>query len=149
MADNKTVETGASVEAFLDGIADDRRRTDAYALLDLMRQITGVEAKMWGPSIVGFGKYRYRYDSGREGEMLRVGFSPRKANLALYMTSRDDHLQELLARLGRHKHGASCLYITKLSDVDEEVLRAIIARSWMLASQTHGEQEQHAAGDQG
>lgn len=139
MAGNKTVESDASVEAFLDSVADDRRRQDAYALLDLMRQVTGVEARMWGTSIVGFGKYRYRYDSGREGEMLRVGFSPRKANLALYLISKDDQLRDQLSGLGRHKQGASCLYIGKLADVDEEILRAVIARSWMLASETHGE----------
>jgi hypothetical protein len=84
MAGNKTVETDASVEVFLDEVVDDGRRQDAYALRDLMRDVTGVEPRMWGPSIVGFGKYHYKYESGREGEMLRVGFSPRKSNFALF-----------------------------------------------------------------
>lgn len=139
MGENKTVETGASVDQFLDGIVNEKRRADARALLDLMRRVTGVEARMWGPSIVGFGKYRYRYDSGREGEMLRVGFSPRKANLSLYLISKDDEYSRMLARLGKHRTGGSCLYINNLRDVDLEVLERMIARSWELAAAQHGE----------
>ncbi|MDQ3332553.1 MAG: DUF1801 domain-containing protein, partial [Planctomycetota bacterium] len=85
MAENQTQETDASVEAFLESVEHPGRRADSNVLLDLMRRVTGAPPKMWGPAIIGFGKYHYRYDSGREGDMLRVGFSPRKANLALYV----------------------------------------------------------------
>lgn len=130
MSENKTVETEASVAAFLETVDSSARREDARALLDIMRRVTGAEPKMWGPSIIGFGKYHYRYDSGREGEMLRVGFSPRKANLALYLTPKGDDFVALLSKLGKHKTGSSCLYVNKLSDIDLEVLEALISQTW-------------------
>lgn len=130
MPENKTQETSADVRSFLDTIDNTTRREDAFALLELMTRITGVEPKMWGPAIIGFGKYHYRYESGREGDMLRVGFSPRKANLAIYLIAKDDHYQTLLSRLGKHKTGASCLYVNKLADVDRQVLETLVARSW-------------------
>lgn len=139
MADNKTVETDASVDAFLDGVENDKRRQDARALLELMQRVTGVEPRMWGPSIVGFGKYHYRYESGREGDMLRVGFSPRKAKLSLYMIVKDDEYARLLEKLGKFKTGGSCLYINKLEDVDLSTLEALVARSWRLAAEKYGE----------
>lgn len=136
--ENQTRETGASVQAFIKGIDNETRRKDAAAVLALMTRVTGTKAKMWGPAIVGFGKYHYKYDSGREGEMLRVGFSPRKANLALYLIAKDDTYDDARARLGKHKTGGSCLYINKLSDVDAKVLEGMIKRSWQLANKRFG-----------
>jgi hypothetical protein len=130
MTENKTQVTGANVEKFLDGVENKTRRNDARALVDIMRRVTGADAKMWGPSIIGFGEYHYRYESGREGHSFRVGFSPRKSNLALYLLQKDEHYEELLARLGKHGTGASCLYVSKLADVDPDVLEELIRRSW-------------------
>ena len=141
MSENKTVETGASVDAFLETVDSSTRREDARAVIEIMRRVTGVEPKMWGPSIIGFGKYHYRYDSGREGEMPRVGFSPRKANLVLYLTSKDGGFVTLLSRLGKHKTGASCLYVNKLSDIDVEVLEALISQSWEASREQYGDPE--------
>lgn len=139
MTENQTRETDASVEEFLEGVEHRGRRDDAYVLLELMRRATGVEPKMWGPAIIGFGKYHYRYDSGREGDMLRVGFSPRKANLALYLIAKGAGFEELISRLGKHKRGASCLYINKLDDVDSSVLESMISLSWELSRDRYGE----------
>lgn len=139
MAENLTRETEASVEAFLDGVEHRGRREDAYVLLDLMRRVTGTLPKMWGPAIIGFGSYHYVYDSGREGDMLRVGFSPRKANLALYLIVRGEGFDDLLARLGRHKTGASCLYINRLADIDPHVLELLVAHSWDAACEKFGD----------
>jgi hypothetical protein len=130
MTQNKTQATGANVEKFLDGVENKTRRNDARALVDIMRRVTGTDAKMWGPSIIGFGEYHYRYESGREGDFFRVGFSPRKSNLALYLLQKDEHYEELLGRLGKHGTGASCLYVNKLADVDPDVLEELIRRSW-------------------
>jgi hypothetical protein len=138
MAANQTVETDASVQEFLASIENGRRRQDAAELLEVMRRATGVEPKMWGPAIVGFGKYQYRYESGREGEMLRVGFSPRKANLAVYLIAKDAQLGERMKSLGKYKTGASCLYVSKLSDVDLEVLEELVVRSWQVAQEQYG-----------
>ena len=139
MAENITRETDASVQAFLAEVEHEGRREDARVLVDLMRRATGVEPKMWGTAIIGFGKYRYRYESGREGEMLRVGFSPRKANLALYFTAKGDAFRELLPRLGKHKTGGSCLYVNRLKDVDLGVLEQLVAASWERAREVWGE----------
>lgn len=129
MAENKTQKNDASVEDFLNSVENDRRREDSFVVLDMMKDITGEEPAMWGSSIVGFGTYHYKYDSGREGDMPIVGFSPRKQSLTLYiMTGFDDH-KELRQKLGKHKVGKSCLYINKLSDVDEAVLREMVADS--------------------
>lgn len=138
MAQNQTVETDASVEDFLEGVENERRREDAYALLEIMRRATGVEPKMWGPAIIGFGRYHYRYDSGREGDMLRVGFSPRKANLALYLIAKDARFDAMLKDLGKHKTGGSCLYVNKLSDIDAAVLEQMVDHSWQLADEKFG-----------
>ena len=130
MADNKTLKTSASVDEFLAAVPNRRRREDGHALLDMMTEITGLEPAMWGPSIVGFGEYHYRYESGREGDMPLTGFSPRSRSLSLYIMSGFDGYEELLADLGRHKTGVSCLYINKLDDVDVEVLRELITKSY-------------------
>ncbi len=128
MAENKTRKTGASVSEFLASVQNKRRRADGETLLAMMRDATGLEPEMWGPSIIGFGSYHYKYESGREGDMFLVGFSPRKANLSLYLMGFDGR-EELLARLGKHRMGASCLYVNKLADVDADVLRELIEAS--------------------
>jgi Domain of unknown function (DU1801) len=123
MPENKTKPTGVNVEAFLDKVADEDQRQDAYTLIQLMRDITGEEPKMWGPSIVGFGSHHYIYESGREGDICQLGFSPRKGNLVVYcMGGADD---ALLKKLGKYKATKGCVYIKKLADVDLGVLRKI------------------------
>lgn len=129
MADIKTKENDASVEAFLDAVPNERKRNDSYAIVKMMKEITGEEPKMWGTSIVGFGRYHYKYASGREGDMPVVGFSPRKQNLTFYVVPVIDDYDELREKLGKHKVGKVCLYINKLDDVNQEVLREIVSRS--------------------
>ena len=126
MAESKTRATGASVDEFLAGVEHPVRRRDGLRLLELMRDITGEEPEMWGPTIVGFGRYHYKYETGREGDAAAVGFSPRKASLSLYGLTNGPEAAELLPRLGKHKTGAGCLYVNKLEDVDEAVLADLI-----------------------
>ncbi len=130
MAENKTRKTGADVEGFLAGVDNARRKADSQTLLAMMKRITGLEPEMWGPSIVGFGSYHYRYDSGREGDMPMTGFSPRKQSLTVYVMPGFAGSEDLLARLGKHRTSVSCLYINKLADVDQEVLAELIGRSF-------------------
>ncbi|WP_298496125.1 DUF1801 domain-containing protein [uncultured Maritimibacter sp.] len=126
MTENKTRPTGASVEDFLAAAEPERRREDALALDGLFREVTGWAPRLWGPSIVGYGSYHYRYETGREGDFLATGFSPRKANLVVYIMPGYQDYSALLEDLGKHKLGKSCLYINRLSDVDEAVLRRLI-----------------------
>ena len=126
MSDNKTVATDADVTAFLQAVEHPTRRADGLALDQMFREITGWTPRLWGPSIVGYGKYHYRYDSGREGDFLATGFSPRKANLSIYVMPGYQDYSAILKRLGKHKTGAACLYITKLADVDMGVLADLI-----------------------
>ena len=126
MAELKTKSTAVSVAEFLQTIEHPERRADGEAVCAMMARITGEEPRMWGPSIIGFGSYHYRYDSGHEGTMCRLGFSPRKAELVLYLLSGADGEAEQLARLGKHRTGKSCLYIKRLSDVDTGVLETLI-----------------------
>lgn len=128
MAELKTKETKASVAAFLQKQAPERRK-DCRAVLKMMQEATGAKARMWGTSIVGFGKYRYRYDSGREGEWMVLGFSPRKGDLTLYVLPGLKAHAALLKRLGKHKTGKSCLYLKTLDDVDQKVLKEILKRA--------------------
>ncbi|MFN5632112.1 MAG: DUF1801 domain-containing protein [Sphingomonadales bacterium] len=121
-AENKTQATVARVEDFVTGIADENQRADARSLIAMMTRLSGEPATMWGPSIIGFGRYRYRYDSGREGEMCRIGFSPRKGQTVLYLIDGFEGHAELMAKLGKHKTGKSCLYVKLLSDIDLVVL---------------------------
>ena len=130
MAETKTRPTGAGVESFIDAVENPTRREDARTVLAMMERNTGCEPKMWGPSIIGFGSYHYRYDSGHEGIACRLGFSPRKAQLVLYVLTETEGEAELLARLGKHKIGKCCLYINKLADVDMGVLEALTRRAW-------------------
>jgi hypothetical protein len=131
--ENKTKATDAKVASFIATVENPARRADAETLLALYAEVTGIEATMWGPSIIGYGSYHYKYDSGREGDMCRAGFSPRKGNLALYLMggySNPDtqaRMDDLRTKLGKHKSGASCLYINKLADVDIAVLREMVA----------------------
>jgi hypothetical protein len=126
MAEMKTKETGENVEKFLTGVADPARREDSFAVLELMREASKEEPKMWGPSIVGFGNQHYRYESGREGDWFTLGFSPRKEALTLYLSGGLEPHAPLLERLGKHKTGKGCLYIKKLSDVDIRTLRTLL-----------------------
>ncbi|MFT7188602.1 MAG: hypothetical protein ACI9AV_001870 [Sediminicola sp.] len=129
MIENKTKPTKASVIRFLNSIENETRRNDSFVLIEKMTEITGKPAVMWGDSLVGFGSYHYKYDSGREGDMMLIGFSPRKHNLILIMTG-FDRFDELLHKLGGHKTGKSCLYIKKLSDIDIDILKELIVISY-------------------
>ena len=127
MAQNKTQITDVDPASFVASIDHPTRQSDAEVLLELMRRVTGCEPKMWGPSIVGFGRYHYRYESGREGEFMLTGFSPRKANIVVYTMPGYEDLEEQLGELGKHRLGKSCLYINKLADIDLAVLEQIVA----------------------
>ena len=126
MAENKTKPTKLSVPEFINGITDETRRADAKVLVKLMQSATGKKAQMWGPSIIGFGSYHYKYESGREGDMPLVGFSPRKAATVLYGMGEG---KALLAKLGKHTTGKGCVYIKKLADVDHQVLEAVLVKA--------------------
>ena len=139
MAENKTRPTGLGVDAFLATVADEARRADCVQLLGLMGRVTGEPAVMWGDSIVGFGSVHYRYDSGREGDMPLVGFSPRKGDLSLYVLSGDEGEAALLARLGRHKAGKACLDVRRLADVDMAVLEELVAEAVAATRRRYGE----------
>lgn len=129
MAENKTKPTRQSVEKFLKSIKDEKVRRDTLALLEIFKQVTKEEPKMWGSSIVGFGQYHYKYASGREGDSPLTGFSPRKQNLTLYLTAGFDGYGELLGNLGRHTTGKACLYIKTLDDVHLPTLKKLIQQS--------------------
>lgn len=138
MAELKTRLTDASVDAFLQSVADERKRQDSFALLQLLQEVTGESPRMWGDAIVGFGDYRYFYASGRGGDWFVAGFSPRKQNLTLYVMGGFEPHAELLGRLGKHKLGKGCLYINKLQDVDQDVLRDLMAVSVEEARKSAG-----------
>lgn len=126
MAELKTKVNDASVEAFLKGVSHEKRREDSFRVLELMKKVTNEPAEMWGSSIVGFGRQNYKYASGREGEWMCVGFSPRKQSLSLYGLKHDE---KLLGQLGKYKTGKSCLYVNKLEDVDMDVLEELVKAS--------------------
>lgn len=128
-SENKTQATKASVSAFIDAVADPDQKKDAKTIAALMQKHTGEKPTMWGPSIIGFGSYSYKYDSGREGQMCRIGFSPRKGQTVLYMMNGYEGEPELMAKLGKHKTGKSCLYVKKLADIDMTVLEQLVQRS--------------------
>jgi len=129
MSNLKTALNDGSVEDFLNSVEDEKKREDSNNILNLMQDITGEEPKMWGDSIVGFGSYHYKYASGREGDWFQTGFSPRKQNMTLYIMAGFDRYEELLAKLGKYKTGKSCLYVKKLEDVDQDVLRELVTQS--------------------
>ena len=139
MADNKTTVTDVAVDEYLSQVEPERRRVDAQRLDQIFREASGFAPRMWGPSIVGYGRYHYRYESGREGDFLATGFAPRKANLVIYIMPGYTDFSAILARLGKHKIGKSCLYINKLDDIDLDVLKELIAagiedlgRHWLV-----------------
>ena len=140
-AELKTKPTGLSVAEFLAAVPDARRRAEAAEIDALHRRVTGCEPKLWGPSIVGYGSYRYKYDSGREGTWMRAGFSPRKAALTIYLmgnyVNRQAEADALFARLGKHTTGKSCLYIKKLADVDMAVLEQLVRLSWDVINESY------------
>jgi hypothetical protein len=135
MAENKTTPTGQNVEDFLSAIADEQKRKDSFALLDLMREVTGMEPRMWGSSIVGFGSYHYKYASGRAGDTMLAGFSPRKQSLTIYNMGGLDRDDDLFKRLGKHTTGKGCLYIKRLDDVDRPTLKRLIEASCIRAKE--------------
>ncbi len=126
MAENKTKPSKVSVTAFMNSIEDKQKRLDARKVAAMMREATGSRARMWGANIVGFGEYHYKYDSGREGDFMITGFSPRKQALTLYVIPGFKHFEPLMNKLGKYKTGKSCLYIKRLADVDEKVLKKLI-----------------------
>lgn len=136
MSENKTKPTAQAVEDFIEAVEHDGKREDARVLDSLFRRVTGEEPVMWGPTMIGYGSYHYKYDSGREGDFLRTGFSPRKPKHSLYLmggycddvTSKKN--EEILSRLGKYSQGKSCLYINKLADVDLEVLEDLVRVNW-------------------
>ncbi|NHA05274.1 DUF1801 domain-containing protein [Mucilaginibacter sp. HC2] len=129
MAENKTKESTASVTEFLNLVPDETKRADSFRLVQIMEEQTGLKAKMWGPAIVGFGSYHYKYESGREGDGPMVAFSPHKAEISLYLMLDAVEKEKLLAKFGKHKTGKGCIYIKKLQDIQEEVLREMINSS--------------------
>lgn len=137
MAELKTKRNQGNVEAFLDSVANEKRRQDSFAVLALMEQVTGKKPEMWGDSIVGFGSYDYKYASGREGTWFLVGFSPRVQSLTLYIMAGFDNYDKLLGKLGKHTTGKSCLYIKKLEDVDMDVLKDLVRQSVEHMQKTH------------
>ncbi len=136
-AKNKTQASDASVEDYIASIAKDDRRADIQTIHDMMVGVSGWEPKMWGPSIVGFGDYHYKYDSGREGDFFRIGYSSRAQNITIYIMPGYQDFDDELARLGKHKMGKSCLYIKRLSDVDQDVLREMMEKGLALMAEKY------------
>ena len=134
MSELKTKKNEASVEGFLKSVENEKRREDSFVVLDLMKEVTGEKPTMWGTSIVGFGSYHYKGASGREGDWMKVGFSPRKQNMTLYIMDGFGSYDSLLDKLGKYKTGKSCLYINKLEDVDQTVLRKLVKQSFASVS---------------
>ena len=141
MAKNKTTATESSVVDFINAIDDEVKRNDAFELIKIMQNISGFDAKMWGPSIIGFGSYHYKYDSGHEGDAPLAGFSPRKAAISLYVYLPHEKREELLSKLGKHKSAKACIYIKKLSDVDLEIVKEMIKISLELTLKLYPPQQ--------
>lgn len=135
MAELKTKKNDADVGAFLDGIADEKRRADCRAVVELLAEATGEPPAMWGDGIIGFGSYHYKYPTGREGDWMAVGVSPRKRNLTVYVMTGFERHEALMKKLGRYTTGKSCLYVRRLEDVDLDVLRELVRESFALVSQ--------------
>jgi len=129
MAELKTKQNEASVEDFINKVEDEKRRKDSFEILEFLKKLTGEEPKMWGPTIIGFGNFKYKYANGRENDWMLTGFSPRKQNLTLYIMTGFDKHEDLLGKLGKFKTGKSCLYIKKLEDINLEVLSEIVMAS--------------------
>jgi len=136
--ENKTTENNASVDAFLNSVKDEKKRADSFAIKNMMERITGKPAKMWSTAIVGFDVYHYKYDSGREGDFMKVGFSPRAQNLTLYIMPGFERYDSLMKKLGKYKTGKSCLYVKRLEDIDLEVLEQLIQESYDYMTKKYG-----------
>ncbi|PLS08606.1 DUF1801 domain-containing protein [Neobacillus cucumis] len=137
MYELKTKETDHSVIEFIENVDHPKKREDAYQLLDIFTETTGFQAKMWGPSIIGFGSYHYRYASGHEGDAPLVGYSPRKAKISLYFAPGDTKREELLKNFGKHTTGKGCVYINKIADIDVAVLKELIKESIIFLKKTY------------
>lgn len=138
MAKNKTVVNKASVEDYLNGIEDVQKKADCFALMKMMKDLTKEEPRMWGETIVGFGAYHYKYESGREGDMFLTGFSPRKQNITVYVMAGFESFKTQLEQLGKFKIGKSCLYFKKIEDIDQEILHEMIVISMDKISKKYG-----------
>ncbi|MCA0988597.1 DUF1801 domain-containing protein [Guptibacillus algicola] len=136
----KTRENDKSVIEFIENVESKKKREDAYRLLDIFTEETGYNAKMWGESIIGFGSYHYKYKTGHEGDMMLVGFSPRKAKISLYFATGEPKREEILGRFGKHTSGKACVYINKVDDIDIEVLKELIHESITFLRETYPEQ---------
>ncbi|NHM30906.1 DUF1801 domain-containing protein [Neobacillus terrae] len=137
MYEFKTIENKNSVIEFIENAVEPKKREDAYKLLDIFTESSGYEAKMWGGSIIGFGSYHYKYESGHEGDSMLVGFSPRKAKISLYFATGDQQREHLLKEFGKHKAGKACVYINKVSDINIDVLKALILQSIKHLKETY------------
>lgn len=137
MYELKTIETDNSVIEFIEAVENPKKREDAYKLLDIFKETTGFEAKMWGPSIIGFGSYHYKYESGHEGDAPLVGFSPRKAKISLYFAPGEKKREQLLKNFGKHTTGKACVYINKIADINEDVLKELINESVKFLKETY------------
>ncbi|MBS4193589.1 DUF1801 domain-containing protein [Lederbergia citri] len=140
MYELKTKENDNSVIEFIENVDNPKKREDAYQLLDIFTETTGYKAKMWGPSIIGFGSYHYKYESGHEGDAPLVGFSPRKAKISLYFATGDPRREGLLKDFGKHTSGKACVYINKLADINIEVLQTLIKQSVKFLQETYPNQ---------
>ncbi len=140
MYELKTKETDKSVIEFINKVENEKRRQDAFRLLDIFVETTGFEAKMWGPSIIGFGSYHYKYASGHKGDAAYVGFSPRKAKMTLYFATGDAKREELLKKFGKHTSGKACVYINKLDDINIDILKELIIQSIKFLKETYTEE---------
>lgn len=138
MAALKTTPNQKSVEEFLNGVEAEQKRKDCFEILEMMAQITQATPQMWGESIIGFGNYRYKYESGREGDWFLTGFSPRKQNLTLYIMAGFQQYEQLMQQLGKYKTGSSCLYIKRLADIDKAILKKLIEESVQYIANRYG-----------
>jgi len=137
MYELKTKQNDSSVIEFIEAVENPKKREDAYKLLDIFKETTGFEAKMWGPSIIGFGSYHYKYKTGHEGDAPLVGFSPRKAKISLYFAPGDPEREKVLDSFGKHTTGKACVYINKVADIDQDVLKQLINQSVSFLQKTY------------
>lgn len=137
MYELKTRQNDSSVIEFIEAVENPKKREDAYNLLDIFTETTGFEAKMWGPSIIGFGSYHYKYKTGHEGDAPLVGFSPRKAKISLYFAPGDPEREKVLNSFGKHTTGKACVYINKVADIDQAVLKQLINQSMSFLQKTY------------
>ncbi|MCD4839405.1 DUF1801 domain-containing protein [Neobacillus sedimentimangrovi] len=142
MYEQKTKETNNSVIEFIENVESPKKREDAYKLLEIFKEATGYEAKMWGTSIIGFGSYHYKYESGHEGDAPLVGFSPRKAKISLYLAPGEPKREELLKNFGKYTTGKACVYINKVADIDVNVLKELIKESVLFLQEKYPSQKE-------